>query len=207
MVALFSSLSQYFFSVDTFVTIANEIPALTVMAVGMTFVLIIAGIDLSVGSVLALSGALSATAILQWQLAGACRPALLGLAAGLLCGRSPARCRWPGGCRRFIVSLGMLEAVRGGAYLVTDSRTQYVGDAICWLSSAAGSAASRRPSCSRWLLVVIGAAGAHAARVFGRYVVGIGTNDEAMRLAGIDPRPIRIIVFAITRRCWPRWPG
>ncbi len=57
MVALFSTLSDYFWSVETFVTIANEIPALAVMAVGMTFVLIIAGIDLSVGSVMALAAA------------------------------------------------------------------------------------------------------------------------------------------------------
>mgnify|MGYP000689241582 CR=1 FL=1 len=45
MVALFGSLSEYFLTRETFITIANEIPALLVMAVGMTFVLIIAGID------------------------------------------------------------------------------------------------------------------------------------------------------------------
>ena len=61
MVLLFGWMSEYFLSVDTFVAIANEIPALMVMAIGMTFVLIIAGIDLSVGSVLALSAAISAT--------------------------------------------------------------------------------------------------------------------------------------------------
>ena len=60
MIALFGSLSDYFLTRETFVTIANEIPALAVMAVGMTFVLIIAGIDLSVGSVLALSAAATA---------------------------------------------------------------------------------------------------------------------------------------------------
>ena len=53
MVALFGSLSEYFFTGATFVTIANDIPAVVVTAVGMTFVLIIAGIDLSVGSVMA----------------------------------------------------------------------------------------------------------------------------------------------------------
>ena len=62
MVALFSSLSEYFLTVETFVTIANEIPALAVMAVGMTFVLIIAGIDLSVGSVLALGASVVSVA-------------------------------------------------------------------------------------------------------------------------------------------------
>jgi ribose transport system permease protein len=55
MIALFSVLSSHFLTYDTFITIANQIPDLVVMAVGMTFVLIIAGIDLSVGSVLALA--------------------------------------------------------------------------------------------------------------------------------------------------------
>ena len=85
MVGLFSWLSEFFWSAETFVTIANEIPALAVMAVGMTFVLIIAGIDLSVGSVMALSAATSAAAILQW---GWTVPAAaaLALATGLVCG-------------------------------------------------------------------------------------------------------------------------
>src|SRR5580692_7240104 len=50
MIVLFSLLSSHFLTYDTFSTIANQIPVLVVMAVGMTFVLIIAGIDLSVGS-------------------------------------------------------------------------------------------------------------------------------------------------------------
>src|SRR5471032_2657514 len=56
MIALFSVLSSHFLSYDTFSTIANQIPDLVVMSVGMTFVLIIAGIDLSVGSLLAPGG-------------------------------------------------------------------------------------------------------------------------------------------------------
>ena len=53
MLVLFGTLSPTFFSLPTFTTIANEIPDLLVMAVGMTFILMIGGIDLSVGSVLA----------------------------------------------------------------------------------------------------------------------------------------------------------
>ena len=55
MIVLFSFLSDHFLSLNTFSTIANQIPDLMVMSVGMTFVLIIAGIDLSVGSILATS--------------------------------------------------------------------------------------------------------------------------------------------------------
>ncbi|MGV7243932.1 ABC transporter permease, partial [Caballeronia sp. M23-90] len=67
MIALFSVLSSHFLTYDTFSTIANQIPDLVVMSVGMTFVLIIAGIDLSVGSVLALGAALTSVAALQWH--------------------------------------------------------------------------------------------------------------------------------------------
>ena len=195
MVALFAALSQYFWSRETFITIANEIPALAVMAVGMTFVLIIAGIDLSVGSVMALSAAASAAAILQWHWSVPAAVALAlatGLACGALTGAISVVWRLPS----FIVSLGMLEAVRGGAYLVTDSRTQYVGDAIAWLAVPVLGGVS---SAFVLALLIVAAAQLVLSRsVFGRCMVGIGTNEEAMRLAGVDPRPIRIAVFALT---------
>src|SRR5215813_2119105 len=62
MIALFSVLSSHFLTYDTFSTIANQIPDLVVMSIGMTFVLIIAGIDLSVGSVLALGASVVSVA-------------------------------------------------------------------------------------------------------------------------------------------------
>ena len=67
LIVLFRVLSEHFFSFLTLRTIANQIPALTVIAVGMTFVLIVAGIDLSVGSVLALAGACLGVALVDWQ--------------------------------------------------------------------------------------------------------------------------------------------
>lgn len=195
MVLLFSSLSSYFFSAATFVAIANEIPALLVMAVGMTFVLIIAGIDLSVGSVLALSAAATANAILQWHW-GATAAASLGLVVGLTCGAITGWISVAWRLPSFIVSLGMLEAVRGAAFVLTDSHTQYVGAAISglavpWIGGV----------CSAFFIAVVLVVLAQlilVRTVFGRYVVGIGTNEEAMRLAGINPNPIRVAVFAAT---------
>ena len=195
MIALFGSLSEYFLSRETFVTIANEIPALLVMSIGMTFVLIIAGIDLSVGSVLALSAAVTAAAILQWHW-GVPAAAALGLATGLACGAVTGSVSVAWRLPSFIVSLGMLEAVRGGAYLVTDSHTLYVGDAISGLAAPWIGGISAAFVLAVVLVVI--AQAVLTRTVFGRYVVGIGTNEEAMRLAGIDPRPIRIIVFAVT---------
>lgn len=163
MVALFSSLSEYFWIAETFITIANEIPALAVMAVGMTFVP---------------------------------AAAALALATGLVCGTITGMISVAWRLPSFIVSLGMLEAVRGSAYVVTDSRTQYVGDAISWLSAPFFGGIS-----FAFLLAVVLVVVAQlvlSRTVFGRCVVCIGTNEEAMRLAGVDPRPIRVIVFAMT---------
>jgi ribose transport system permease protein len=195
MVGLFGSLSEYFLTRETFVTIANDIPALLVMSIGMTFVLIIAGIDLSVGSVLALSAAATTAAILQWHW-NVAAASLLGLATGLVCGTVTGAVSVAWRLPSFIVSLGMLEAVRGGAYLVTNSRTQYVGDAISGLAAPWLGGIS-----VAFVLAVVLVIVAHVVltrTVFGRHVVGIGTNEEAMRLAGIDSRPVRIIVFALT---------
>jgi ribose transport system permease protein len=195
MVIFFGSLSEYFFSVATFLAIANEIPALLVMSVGMTFVLIIAGIDLSVGSVLALSAAAAANAILQWHW-GSLSAALLGLAVGLACGAFTGWVSVAWRLPSFIVSLGMLEAVRGGAYVLTDSRTQYVGDAMAGLAMPWLTGVSTAFFIAVALVFI--AQVVLTKTVFGRYVVGIGTNEEAMRLAGINPSPIRIAVFAFT---------
>ncbi len=99
MIVLFSLLSNHFLSYDTFSTLANQIPDLMVLAVGMTFVLIIGGIDLSVGSVLALAASTVSVAILGWGW-GVVPAALLGMAcAARWPAPSPVPSRWPGAFR------------------------------------------------------------------------------------------------------------
>ncbi len=194
MVVLFGSLSNYFFSMSTFITIANDIPAIAITAVGMTFVLIISGIDLSVGSVMALAAAMAGIAMLKWHwpLYLAVFMAMgVGMLAGFLNGAISVAWRLPS----FIVTLGMLEVARGAAYIATDSRTQYIGGAVEWLSAPIAFGLS--PAFAIALLIVIAAQLVLTRSVFGRYMIGIGTNEEAMRLAGVDPRPIKILVFAI----------
>lgn len=121
LVFIFGVSAPHFLTPTTFLTLANQIPDAVLIAVGMTFVLIIAGIDLSVGSVLGLAGAVLGMALTQWHwpLASALLAcALTGLACGLLNGATILRFSLPS----FIVTLGMLEIARGGAYLVTNSR-------------------------------------------------------------------------------------
>ena len=85
MITIFGLSTDHFFTLTTFRTIANQIPDAIVIAVGMTFVLIIGGIDLSVGSVMALGGAVLGTCLVQFQLSltsavGACLLAVLFVA-------------------------------------------------------------------------------------------------------------------------------
>lgn len=186
--------SEYFFSRDTFTAIANDIPALLVMAVGMTFVLMIAGIDLSVGSVLALAAGVTSVALQSWGWPVSMAIAV-GIASGVLCGVITGSIAVAWRLPTFIVSLGMLEVARGSAYLITESRTQYLGGVIGNLSAPLWLGMS--PAFILAVALVVIADVVMRRSVFGRYLVGIGTNEAAMRLAGVDPRPYKIAVFAL----------
>jgi ribose transport system permease protein len=194
MVVLFGVLSEHFFTLKTFSTIANEIPDLVVMATGMTFVLIIGGIDLSVGSVLALAGSTVSVAVVKGGL-GPVPAALFGVLAAALCGVITGAVTVAWRIPSFIVSLGVLEMARGLAYRLTDSRTEYIGGVFEWLSTPFALGIS--PAFIVALVVMIVAQVVLVKTVFGRYVIGIGTNEEAMRLAGIDPRPYKLAVFVL----------
>lgn len=194
MVILFGSLSDHFLTLKTFSTIANQIPDLLVMAVGMTFVLIIGGIDLSVGSVLALAGSAVSLAVVQWGW-GPLPALLLAVATAALCGVITGAITVAWRIPSFIVSLGMLEIARGLAYRLTDSRTIYIGETFEWLGAPMALGVS--PAFIAAVLCMIIAQVVLVKTVFGRYVTGIGTNEEAVRLAGIDPRPYKMAVFAL----------
>ncbi len=194
MIVLFSLLSDHFLSINTFSTIANQIPDLMVMSVGMTFVLIIAGIDLSVGSLLALAAAIVSVTFLNlhWNpWAAAMSGVLLATLVGSLTGFITVFWRIPS----FIVSLGMLEMARGAAYQLTDSRTAYVGSIYDYLADPIFLGIS--PS---FLIAAVVTLVGHLVltrTIFGRHLIGIGTNEEAVRLSGINPSPYKIIVFAM----------
>jgi ribose transport system permease protein len=194
IIILFSLLSSHFLSYDTFSTLANQIPDLVVMSVGMTFVLIIAGIDLSIGSVLALAASAVSVAMLKWGW-GVFPSAIFGIAAATVAGTVTGAVSVHWRIPSFIVSLGVLEMARGVAYQLTNSRTSYIGGAFDWLSNPIAFGIS--PAFILAIIVMIVAQAVLTRTVFGRYLIGIGTNEEAVRLAGIDPRPYKVMVFAL----------
>lgn len=196
LVTLFGVISDHFFTRVTFTTLANQIPALTVSAVGMTLVLVAAGIDLSVGSVMALAAAVLGVALTRWHwpLPFAVLACLgVGVGTGLVNGLVTVRWAMPS----FIVTLGMLEIARGGAYLVTDSRAVFVGGRLDALGAPVPGLGLSPAFLGAVLLVIAGQL-LLTRTVFGRYLVAIGTNREAVRLSGIDPAPVEVAVFALS---------
>ena len=196
LVALFGATTDHFLTRLTFTTLANQIPALTVIAVGLTLVLIAGGIDLSVGSVLALGSAVLAVALVEWRLPLPLAIVVclgLGMTAGLVNGLITVRWAVPS----FIVTVGMLEAARGAAYLATGSRSVFVGGSIGALGTPLPGL-GLSPAFLVAVLVVTAGQLVLSRTVFGRYLVAIGTNAEAVRLSGIDPRPIVAAVFGVS---------
>jgi len=96
----------------------------------------------------------------------------------------------------FIATLGMLEMARGATYLVTRSETQYLGERVEGLASASVLGLSI-PFLAA-LGLVVAAELVLTGTVFGRYMVAIGTNEEAVRLSGVDPRPVKLAVFIVS---------
>ena len=196
LVLLFGALSDNFLTSRTFVTLANRIPALAVIAVGMTLVLIIGGIDLSVGSVLGLCGAVLGIAMVNGQLPfwQACALSLLiGLVAGFINGAISVYLGIPS----FIVTLGMLEIGRGLAYLTTSSQTKYIGGAV---ETLAKPVPGLQLSIAFFIAVAVILVGqvVLTRSIFGRYLIAIGTNEAAVRFSGINPRPLKVAAFALT---------
>ena len=195
LVLIFSLSTRHFFSPETFRTLANQIPAAMLVATGMTFVLIVAEIDLSVGSVLGLCGAVVGVALTRWR--WPLWAAVLGsLATGVCCGGFNGwvsrRWRLPS----FIVTLGMMEMARGGAHAVTKSQTQYIGSTI---EGIAGTAVLGLSFPFLLALALVAAAQVILSYgVFGRYMFAVGGNEQAARLSGIDPGPVKLTVFVIS---------
>lgn len=196
LIAVFSLSTANFFQMQTLVTIANSNPDLILVSVGMTLVLIVAGIDLSVGSVLALGSAVIGVLMVRHEFS---LPMALSVCVLVttLCGFFNGFVSVWFSIPSFIVTLGMLEMARGATKVVTDSQTMYIGSRV----EAFGEPLQWVPLSPAFLtavlMVVLGQL-LLTKTVFGRYCVAIGTNVEAVRMSGIRTAPIMIATFSIS---------
>ncbi|MDR1621471.1 MAG: ABC transporter permease [Synergistaceae bacterium] len=196
---LFSYFVPAFASINNISNIFTQISINTVIAVGMTFVILLGGIDLSVGSVLALCTVLAGLVITNKSIpvgSAILLAVLASMAAGMACGLFNGWVceRWK--IHSFVVTLGMLNMARGAALQVSGSRTifsfprafnafgtlSYFGIPVIFMMAI--------------LLVAVG----HfilEKTVFGRMIYAIGNNEEAVRLSGHNTKVYKVAAFVI----------
>ncbi|WP_428774655.1 ribose ABC transporter permease [Vibrio sp.] len=198
LIVVVSFLNSNFFTVDNLLNILRQTSVNAIIAVGMTLVILTAGIDLSVGSVLALCGAFAASMIgLEVPVLIAVPTALLaGAALGAISGMVIAK----GKVQAFIATLVTMTILRGATMVYTDGRPISTGftdtaDAFAWF----GTGYMLGIPVPVWLMVVVFAAAWYLLNHtrFGRYVYALGGNESATRLSGINVDRVKIGVYAI----------
>lgn len=193
-----------FLKADNLLNIANQIAVIAILAAGMTLVIIAGGIDLSVGSLIALSAVLATLLIRRFAGAEAATPAGMvacGLAAIVACGVVGALSGLvvtAFAVPSFIVTLGVMMMASGAAFLVTEGESVYqLPDRFVWLGRGADLAGIPNAV----VLTVLLYAAVHfvlTRTAFGRYVYAVGGNAEAARLAGVRVSLVIVLVFAIS---------
>lgn len=215
-----------FLTLGNLTTILLHVSVNAMLALGMTFVIVTGGIDLSVGSLLALAGVLAAAALTgngtlgALGVGGAAVLALLvGLGTGTAVGALNGAATAYGRIAPFVVTLATMTIARGAARLITggvpigyppadDPLFAQKGAALDALH-AIGGGRIPVPGLERGfpvpavIMLVIVAAGAFVLTRtrFGRYVYAIGGNEEAARLAGVPVKTVKLGAYAISGFC------
>ena len=189
-----------FLKSENLLNIANQIAVIAIVAIGMTMVIVTGGIDLSVGSLLALSAVLAAKFIRDY--AGGVNASPLGMAlactaAIVLCGLVGAfsgamitRFNIP----PFIVTLAMMLVGSGFAYILAKGQSIYqIPDSFVWLGR--GADWFHLPNAVVLMLILYALAHVLMSRMKqGRYLYAVGGNREAARLSGVPVQ--RVLMFA-----------
>lgn len=199
----FIAVEPKFATMLNFTNILVQISINMVLAIGLTYVILLGGIDLSVGSVLALCTIVAGKVITMDQLAvpfAIILAILASVSTGVICGffNGYVSNRWK--LHPFIVTLGMLNIARGAAQEISDSRT------IFSFPSAFNEFGSNNlagvPVIFLISLAMIILAGFVLRKtVFGRVIYAVGNNEESARLSGHNSGFYKVIVFVISGFC------
>ena len=202
-----------FLEPSNIVRVLRQITYNCVLGVGQTFVIITGGIDLSVGSLVALTGVVAALFANSCHLSGfplIAATLVVAIAVGSIAGWINALPVVKLNLPPFITTLAMLEMALGAAFILAHGRPvalqssdfQHTGIGS-FLGGVTG--ALHLPSIPVpviWMIVVIVAASVLLTRTrFGRYVFAIGGNEEAARLAGINVARVKTTVYVISGAC------
>jgi ribose/xylose/arabinose/galactoside ABC-type transport system permease subunit len=196
VVVIFSVFIPNFATSGNFITILRQVSNIGILAVGMTFVLISGGIDLSIGSMLPLTGVATALFLTRFglnTLAGCALGLCIGLLVGLINGLFVTYTRMP----PLIATLGMSYVARGMAFIITSGYPVYgLPPSIKILGQ--GYIFTVVPVCVLIMagVIILGAVIMNQTHL-GRQFYALGGNEEAARLSGISIRRTRVIAYVI----------
>jgi ribose transport system permease protein len=194
---VFGYINPNFWSATNLANVSRQISILALISVGQTFAILSAGIDLSVGSLLALVSVMCAEGMLAFGLTGGMAVGVLtGAACGLVNGLLIAKAKVPA----FIATLGMLVAARGLALTISGG-LPVAGLPHEFLILGAGYIG---PFPIPSVIAAVAFAIAYFVMTrtrFGRYVYAIGSNEEAAVLSGINVAKYKILVYVVSGFC------
>ncbi|OLP62694.1 ribose ABC transporter permease [Xaviernesmea oryzae] len=198
LVVLMAVIAPNFARVDNLLNIARSISVNAVLAAGLTFVILTGGIDLSVGSIVAVSGVVSVLS----AMAGLPAPAAIaiGMAAGGLCGLINGVLIAYLGLAPFIVTLGTMTFLRGLSYTMTAGQPIVASD-LSFRDLGNGYFLGLPIPVIVMLLVFVGAWFLLERTLYGRHVYAVGGNPEAARLAGVRVNRIVTSVYVLAGIC------
>ena len=195
LVACFALAQPAFLSVSNLTGILHRVVTVGIMAVGMTFVIMTGGIDLSVGPVMALAGVVAYFALQSPALHGLAVPAGLaaGALVGLVNGAAIALARLP----PIIVTLGMLSIVRGAALTLGGPDLHQISGQPGY--SYIGTGLLLGVPFSIWILLAVAAAAMllQAKTTFGLQISAIGDNERAAHLSGRRVERVRVAAYIL----------
>jgi ribose transport system permease protein len=197
LIVALSLLSPYFLSVNNFLNILVAVSTIGLIAVGMTMVIISGGIDLSVGSVVALAGVCVAQLSHRMPIGAAAVMALLvGLLVGLFNGMAITRV----GINPLIATLGTLSIARGLSFVFSGGLTQSIEDeGFSFLGQGYVGGIPFQVLVMALLFLI--AAWVMKSTVFGRSIYAIGGNPHASRLAGLPVSRLQTMVYLLSGLC------
>ncbi len=192
---IFSILSPYFFSVNNLLTVATQTAIIAIIAIGQTYVMITTGIDLSIGSNIALSGMVAGmTMAAGYPLSVCITLALLsGCLVGLLNGLMVAYGKIP----PFIATLGTMTAIRGVSLTLTQG-IPISGLPKQFTVMGTGTLAGIPIPVILMVVLTVIFGFVLAKTKLGRHVYATGSNVDAARLSGINTKAVLIKVYMIS---------
>lgn len=191
--------SGSFLTASNLLNVSQQISTNFLIAIGMTFIILLGGIDLSVGSIIAVTGLMMGLMMKNWNmpvlislLLGLAFSSLIGLVTGLLITGFDLP--------PFIATLGMMSIARGAAYTITGGQPIYTfPKSFLSITGRYGGV----PIFTILLMIIMFGIAAYVLKYtkYGRYIYAIGGNENCAKLSGINVNKVKCIAYVISGFC------